>query len=472
MLGREKEVKELEYLYSTNEAQLVAVYGRRRVGKTYLINETFKDRMTFSHSGLSPVEGNNTLRDQLDSFYFSLLQAGAKFSKKPSSWMEAFYYLEQYLTEINDGNRQVIFLDELPWLDTPRSGFITAFESFWNGWACSRHNIMVIVCGSASSWILDNLINNHGGLYNRVTSVIKVSPFSLHDCEQYLQNKGIVLSRYDIAQSYMIFGGIPYYLGYFRPGLSLAQIVDNLLFSDNAVLKDEYDRLFSSIFSNPEIMKSIISTLNFKKIGLTKPELCKAAHITDGGYLSKNLAALIASDFIQKYRPFGKNTDYYKLIDPFCIFYLEFLNEKSTEENYWEKNLTSQSLSTWRGFAFERLCFNHIPQIKNALQIGGISATTSPWFKEDSDKGTQVDLIIDRKDDVVNMCEIKFYSDAFTITKDYYKTLLHRQTLLQEQLSKKQVIHPIAICSFGLKQNEYSNFFLNTITLDDLFENA
>lgn len=469
MIGREKEIKELEYLYSLNEAQLVAIYGRRRVGKTYLINDTFSDRLTFSHSGLSPIEGKNTLKDQLDSFYISLLKAGAKVSKKPKSWLEAFYYLEQFLIEVDDGSRQVVFLDELPWLDTPRSGFITAFESFWNGWACSRHNLMVIVCGSASSWILDNLINNHGGLYNRVTSVIKLEPFTLNECEEFLNNRGISLSRYDIAQSYMIFGGIPYYLGYFRPGLSLAKIVDNLLFNKTSALDDEFDRLFNSIFSNPEIMKKIIHTLNSNICGMTKAELCKKAKLSDGGRLNNNLRALIASDFIQKYRPFGKKVNYYKLIDPFCIFYLHFIYDKKLEENYWEKNLSSQKIITWRGFAFERLCFNHIVQIKQALQIGGISSSSSAWLKEDTDKGTQIDLIIDRKDNVVNMCEIKYYSDSFTVTKDYYRTLLHRQTLLQQQISNKQIVHPIAITTYGLTQNEYSSFFTNVITLNDLF---
>ena len=181
MVGRKKEINELNNLYHSNKAELVAIYGRRRVGKTYLVDETFKGRITFRHAGLSPAAENKKgmLKAQLEHFYYSLLLQGMKKSKKPENWLEAFFMLEMHLETIDDGGRQLIFLDELPWLDTPRSGFMTAFEAFWNTWGCHRDNLMVVVCGSANSWILDKLINNHGGLYNRVTYEIKLAPFTL-----------------------------------------------------------------------------------------------------------------------------------------------------------------------------------------------------------------------------------------------------------------------------------------------------
>ena len=250
MIGREKEVKELNKLYDRNRAELVAVYGRRRVGKTYLIDETFAGRITFRHAGLSPADedAKGLLRAQLDHFYNSLLLFGMEKSKKPDNWLDAFLLLEQFLQKTDNGSRQLVFLDELPWLDTPRSGFIRAFEGFWNNWGCHRKNLMVVVCGSANSWMMNSLINNHGGLYNRVTYEIKLAPFTLHECEAFFQANNIRLSRYDIAQSYMIFGGIPYYLGYFDGEYSLAQNVDRMIFARNAKLKDEYDRLYQDDF--------------------------------------------------------------------------------------------------------------------------------------------------------------------------------------------------------------------------------
>ena len=231
MIGRIKETGELNRLYNSGKAELVAIYGGRRIGKTYLVDETFKGRITFRHAGLSPVEENKSgmLKAQLEHFYYSLLLHGMKKSKKPESWLEAFYMLETFLEEIDNGERQVVFLDELPWLDIPRSGFMTAFEGFWNTWGCHRDNLMVVVCGSANSWILDKLINSHGGLYNRVTYEMKLTPFTLGECEAFYESKEVRLSRYDIVQSYMILGGVPYYMGYFQKGMSLAQNIDNIL---------------------------------------------------------------------------------------------------------------------------------------------------------------------------------------------------------------------------------------------------
>ena len=474
MIGRKKEIAELNNLYASQKAELVAIYGRRRIGKTYLVDETFKGRITFRHAGLSPVEENKSgmLKVQLEHFYYSLLLHGMKKCKKPESWLEAFYMFEKFLEEIDDGSRQLIFLDELPWLDTPRSGFMTAFEGFWNTWGCHRDNLMVVVCGSANSWVLDKLINNHGGLYNRVTYEIKLAPFTLNECEKFFENKNIRLSKYDIAQSYMILGGIPYYMGYFQSGKSLAQNIDTLFFSKQGKLKDEYDRLFSSIFSNPELMKKIVSVLYTRNAGCTRGEIVEKLEVSDGGTLTQSLKALIASDFVIKYIPFGKKKkEHYKLVDPFCMFYLHFVNKKSKmDENFWQHNVTSQQITTWRGFAYENVCFNHVPQIKKALGISGVVTTQSAWSKRsDDEEGTQIDLLIVRNDKVINMCEIKYYGDKFVVNKDYYHTLLHRLEILSKEISPKLTIHSTLITTFGLTYNEYSGVFSNTITLEDLF---
>lgn len=475
MVGRKQEVKELNRLYHGNKAELVAVYGRRRVGKTYLVDETFENRITFRHAGLSPAEEDSKglLGLQLEHFYHSLKIQGMENIEKPTDWLEAFFLLEKFLQEKDDGKRQVVFLDELPWLDTPRSGFIRAFEAFWNTWGCHRKNLMVVVCGSANSWIQDKLLNNHGGLYNRVTYEIKLSPFHLYECEELYRSNNVNMSRYDIVQSYMVFGGIPFYMGYIKPEMSLAQNIDHLFFKRNGVLRDEYDRLFASVFTNPNAVKNIVELLYARNAGYTRKEIVEKLKITDGGRLSKNLNALISSDFIVKYVPFGygKREEHYKLIDPFCIFYLHFIkNQKKMSEKFWQQNATAPSVNTWRGLAFENVCFNHIEQIKYALGIPAVISETSAWSKkEDDTEGTQIDLLISRNDNVINMCEIKYYSGPFKVDKEYYAKILQRQSVLSEMVSSKVAIYNTIITTFGLTRNEYSGAFVNEIVLDDLF---
>ncbi len=477
MIGREKEIKELEELYSNGRAEFIAIYGRRRVGKTYLVDELFKDRITFRHAGLSPVEiskgSKSPLKAQLEAFYYSLILQGMEKSKCPTSWLEAFFMLESYLQSIDHGERMVIFLDELPWMDTAKSGFITAFEGFWNGWACHRKNIMLIVCGSANSWILNELINNHGGLYGRVTHEIKLEPFTLNECEQFLNERHIPFSRYDIVQSYMIFGGIPYYLNYFRRDLSLAGNVDMLFFSKNAPFRIEFDRLFASIFKNAESAKEIVEFLSTKSIGYTRNEIAKKLKTSNSGALGDLLNSLIISDFVISYVSLGdgKRNEKYKLIDPFCLFYLRFVkNHEILNEDFFSNNVNSQSIVSWRGYSFENVCFNHIKQIKNALGISGVSTKQSAWsIHDESDEGTQIDLIIERRDNIVNMCEIKFYSDEFVVDKSYDLILRNRTSLLRNHIPKKCGIHNTIITTFGVKENEYKWDFQNILTIDDLF---
>ena len=478
LIGREREIKELNRLYDRNRADLVAIYGRRRVGKTFLVDETFGNRITFRHAGLSPADQpqGTMLNAQLEHFYRSLKDQGMEKAEKPSSWMDAFYQLQQFLKARDDGKRQLIFLDEMPWMDTPRSGFMQAFEGFWNNWACHRKNIMVIVCGSANSWILDHLVNNHGGLYNRVTYEIKLSPLSLRECEQLLEENGVRFSRYDIAQSYMIFGGIPYYLGYIDSELSLAQNVDHLFFSGSARLSNEFVRLFDSVFDDSELTRSVIRLLYTRNSGYTRKEIIEKLHISNGSRISRALHALTAGDFVIKYVPFGmgKREAHYKLTDPFCLFYLHFVAEHTAlADDYWQQRVTSQPVVIWRGYAFENLCFNHIPQIKRALGISGVITSASAWSKRrDDQEGTQIDLLLFRNDNVVNMCEIKYYGDDFAVDLSYYKRILHRQEMLLEEISPKFAVHSTLITTYGLKKNEYASAFLKVITLDDLFDRS
>ena len=473
MIGRQAEKKDLLRRYQRNKPEFIAIYGRRRVGKTFLVDNIFENRITFRHAGLSPLDDKKSgeLSRQLEQFYYTLQRYKADIDHCPKDWLEAFFMLETWLEKIDDGTRQVVFLDELPWLDTPRSHFKTALESFWNNWGCHRNNLMFIVCGSASSWILDNLINNHGGLYNRLTCQIKLMPFTLSECEQFLEENQVHLSRYDIVQSYMILGGIPYYLDYFEPGFSISQNIDKVLFSNNAPLKDEYNRLFSSVFSNPETMKAIIAFLASRREGYTRSEIAEHLDFRTGGTLTKCLTGLIESDFITKYVPFGEGKSYYKLTDPFCLFSLHFTERPhKTDYHYWSNNLNSPSTKSWRGLAFENVCFRHIEQIKKALDIYAVRTSHSAWIGHDSDLGgAQIDLILDRDDHVLNLCEIKYLSEDFTVTAAYQRKLANRQAIVQKKISPKQVIHHTLITTYGITQNEYAGVFSNILTLEDLF---
>lgn len=483
LIGREKEIKKLNELYHSEDAELIALYGRHRVGKTYLIDEVFRDRLNFRHAGLSPIDSEkenvkaHLMKDQLTHFFRSLTMQGYKGKKTPESWLEAFYMLEDLLVEkYKDNERIVVFLDEMQWLDTPKAKFMTGFEAFWNGWACHRKNLMVIVCGSSSSWILTNIINNHGGLYGRVTFEIKLKPFTLRECEQFLTSKEICMSRYDVIQAYMMVGGIPYYLRYFNKRLSLAQNINEIFFADEAPLKDEFNRMFASLFKNAEPIKQIIKAIASKNKGITRKELSEITGVTDSGEVSRQLNALIAGDFIIKYKSFGDNKrdEIYKLVDPFSYFYLTFLDKSSDNRNIdWINIEDSSRVLSWKGYAFENVCWNHIHQIKMALQIGGVSTTEALWSKrgDENTRGTQIDLIIVRKDNVVHMCEIKFYNEEFEVDKDYHLILERRKKILREQIPKRATIHNTLITTYGLRKTNYFGDFVHVVTIDQLFEN-
>ena len=475
IIGRKYEIAELKRYYNSGRAEFVAIYGRRRVGKTFLINEVFHDDMIFHHTGLSPYDRQRrvSLKDQLQNFCFSLIRHGMEGMAQPKSWMEAFFMLERFLETSDNGSRQVVFIDELPWMDTARSGFLTALEAFWNGWGNTRHNLMLIVCGSATSWMLDNLINNKGGLYGRLTGEIKLYPFTLKECEDFYHSRNIQMSRYSIVQAYMILGGIPFYMNFFNPSLSLAQNIDALFFSRNAKLGDEFNRLFNSIFDHAEECMDIIRILGKRHAGYTRQELAEKAKMIPNGGFTKMLKALISSDFLIKYVPFGSSNreERYKLKDSFCWFWLHFKENKNIkQEDYWQHHLKESELTAWRGIAFEEVCLQHIRQIKQALQIGGISSMESAYIVrgEKDTEGLQIDLIIDRSDDVANLCEMKYSKAPYTITSSYATHLIQRKEAMEALFCDKTFLLTY-IGSSPLAENEYTDTFPCQVTLDGLF---
>lgn len=476
IVGRKAEIRELTDLYNSKRPEFVVVQGRRRVGKTFLVRELFDDKMAFYHTGLSPAEQSDDYKSvvklQLSNFYSSLKRYGYD-GAKPTTWLEAFDMLIELLENRDDNKRQVVFIDELPWMDTPRSNFVSAVEHFWNGWGAGRTNLMFIVCGSATSWLNDKIINNKGGLYNRATAEIVLNPFTLGECHEMYEDLGIAMDNYDQMQAYMITGGIPYYIGMMDRHLSLAQNVDNLFFSDRAKLGKEYDRLFSSLFTNPKTYTAVVDFLAKKREGFTRKEISEHTEIPYGGGLTTILKALEVSNFINSYVPFGCSSreTRYRLTDPLCLFHAYFLSKnKTTDTNFWQNNLHSPQLNAWRGFAFENICSLHIKQIKQALDIGGVSTECSPWRSKTHTPGAQIDLVINRADHVINLCEMKFCSDDFTIDKAYDATLRNKINAFQTETKCRSSIHLTIVTTYGLVRNEYSGRIQNVVTMDDLFK--
>lgn len=474
IIGRTKEIKLLEELYNSGQPEFVAVHGRRRVGKTFLVRELFANRLAFYHTGLSPVELDDertSVQQQIEAFYSSLSRYGYE-GPMPKNWLQAFDALIALL-EAKSRKRLVVFIDEMPWMDTARSGFVTAFEHFWNGWGAGQTSLMLIACGSATAWMTSKIINSHGGLFNRITCEIGLEPFTLKECELFYDSRGLSMDRYDQLQAYMIFGGIPYYLSLLRKGLSLSQNVDALCFSRRGQLRGEFNRLFSSLFVNPEANKNLIRLLHKRRYGMLRGELALSGGFKSGGGLSSLLNGLEQSGFVtsSRYYKGAKREVYYRLVDPFCQFYLTFIDQdKTNDPHFWSNNLTTGKLNAWRGLAFENTCFAHIAQIKAALGIAGVHAEAAPWRSKQTDDGAQIDMLIDRADRVVNICEMKYCNDDFVITSSYDRELRHKMALFAQETNCKKALHLTLITTYGLKHNIYWGRVQRLITMDDLFQ--
>ena len=469
IIGRKEEQQILHSAAQSENSEFVAVYGRRRVGKTYLIRETFGYKFTFQHTGLA--KGNT--KEQLFSFAISLRDAGYDDSPIPKSWLEAFSLLSTFLKNSTD-EKKIVFLDELPWMDTPRSNFISAFEHFWNGWASARKDIVLIICGSATSWIINKVINDHGGLHNRVTKQIALQPFTLKECEMFAQSKGLEMSRYQLAECYMVLGGIPYYWSLLEKGLSLAQNIDKIIFAKNGKLSNEFNQLYASLFKSPEQYIDVVTALGKKKAGMTRDEIIAAIDKYSNGALSKVLDELEYCGFIRKYNGFDKKSKQaiYQLIDNYTLFYFKFIQQnENNDEHFWSASIDSAMHRAWSGLAFERLCMAHTQQIKAALGIAGVLSNVYSWRKEadETSDGAQIDLLIDRKDQVVNLCEMKYSLSEYVIDAEYEQKLRNKKSVFIGTTNTKKAVHLTMVTTFGIKANAYSGIVQNEVTLDDLF---
>ena len=468
VVGRTREQQVLTDTLSSHRSELIAVYGRRRIGKTYLIRKFFDTKIIFSFTGLST--GNRAA--QIKNFMIKLNELTDEFKneKQPNDWLDAFRLLRLHLNGIRKSkNKKVLFIDEFPWIDTHKSGFLPAFENFWNDYCTTRNDLIVVVCGSAASYMVKKVIKNSKGLSKRITQTIKLQPFNLQETRSFFKYKGIKMEEYEIVKIYMTLGGVAEYLEHVKKGDSAVLTINQLCFTEEAYLEDEYDEVFKSLFDENSFHQKIMNALaKSKKEGCSRDEILKELNISSGGKFSKSLEELKLSGFILKYDAHknGSKTTLYRIYDEFCLFYLQFM--KPFKGSKWTHLFQKQEYKSWCGYAFETICLKHVEEIKKALKCNQISSKNYSW----SNPKAQVDLVIDRTDDVVNLCEIKFHNDEFSIDAEYLKKLRKKENEFRAATKSKKGIYTVLISTWGVKQNQYSQAIVtNDIKMNCLFEN-
>lgn len=471
LIGREKEIERLNRALTEKEAQLIIVYGRRRVGKTFLINEFFNESFAFHFTGSE----NQTNREQLKNYSLELNAQSNRTYGIPNDWTEAFFNLRDYLESLDTEKKQVVFLDELPWMDRQRSGFLPAFEYFWNSWGALRKNLILVVCGSSTSWMIEKIDENKGGLFNRQTCRLYLEPFDLMQTEAYLNSRNIYWSRYDIVLVYMIMGGIPFYLRLLNSEYSLNENIDHIFFEKGAELRDEFIHLYNMLFSNSHQYIKIVEALSKKRKGLSREEIIKATNLPANGVLTKMLSNLEKSGFIRINDMYGhkKKDKIYQLSDYYSIFYFKYIKDNfGKDEHFWSNTNDNPSRRAWEGLTFEQICKDHVNQIKKKLGISGVLTEISSWTKQGNadEEGAQIDMLIDRRDRVINLCEIKFSALPYEIDKGCDASLKKKVSIFREDSKTNKTIIVTMITTYGIKKNKYSNYVGKEVSMDDLFE--
>jgi uncharacterized protein len=472
IIGREEEIKILQKTLQSKEAELVAITGRRRIGKTYLTNMVFQENMVFEVIGTQNAPNEEQLQNftnQLSQYSNSTLPL-----KKPDNWTEAFFMLRTYLQGISLKQKKVLFFDELPWLAGQKSGFLSAFGYFWNSWA-SKQNLVIVICGSAASWMIQKVVNDKGGLHNRITQHLHLEPFTLAETKQFLESKEVFYDCYQIVQLYMAIGGIPHYLKAIDGSKSAVQNINTLCFTKNGLLYDEFNRLYASLFTHADMHVDIVRILVQKKQGMTRAEIAMLSKTKNGGGLSNVLNELILSGFITEISPFGKKKKdkLFRLTDEYSLFYLQFMEvNRQRDKDVWQHLSQTATFTAWSGYAFESICLKHIEPIKKAMGISGIYSNASSFYQKGNvdQEGVQIDLLLDRNDHSINLFEIKFYNKPYTLTKEYAESLRQKMWRFQAITKTNKQINWVMINSFGLVKNQYSlGLIINEFRLEDLF---
>ncbi|MCK6693786.1 MAG: AAA family ATPase [Thermoanaerobaculia bacterium] len=454
-IGRVEEKDLLQKAYQDHTSRFVAVFGRRRVGKTFLVRHVLQEKFTFQMTAMANVGS----AQQLLNFHSALQRQGGMFQAVPKNWFFAFQNLIDFL-EASPHEKKVVFFDELPWLAAKKSDFLSSLEHFWNSWASARQDVLLVVCGSAASWMVNELIRNKGGLHNRVTDRIRLEPFTLLETEAFLHTKNPALDRYSIIQLYMVMGGVPFYLNAVSGQESAMQNIERICFWRNGVLREEFNFLLQALFSKAEQHITILDALSTKNKGLTRNQIVSATRLHNSGRLTALLTELEESGFVQSYVPFGKSKrdKLFRLSDFYTAFYFKFIrNTTILDENNWLNALESGRYQSWKGYAFEQVCLGHVRQIKRALGIQGIVSHAASWQSTDIDTGAQIDLLIDRKDRVINVFEIKFSEQPYIITQAYAAQLAHKISHFKEKTGTRKSVFLTMLTPFGVQSNAYAS---------------
>ena len=470
IIGRLTEIKKLTSAVNSHRAEFIALYGRRRVGKTFLINQMFRNQFAFKMTGV--IEGS--LKDQFTAFTDAMSDYGYDMPEKPDDWMKAFILLKNALKpKVNSGERCVIFIDELPAMDAENSNVAGAVGYFWNNWASQYDNIVFIICGSATSWMITNVIDSKGGLHDRITIEMPIHPFTLNETEQYLKDKQFVWNRQMTLQAYMVFGGIPYYLSLLDREESLVQNVDRLFFSQDMQMRREFRRLFNTLYKNPDRYIDIIKALGKSRSGLTREEIAGALKGANNGHLGRQLEDLVCCDLIRKNivreKKIKRKDAIYQLCDFFSIFYLTFIDKAEVEQQYWAHHINTPEVNAWMGLAYERICMAHIGQIKHSLRIDAISTLTYSWRSKTTTPAAQIDIIIERADKIVNICEVKYSQDEYHLDKEEYEKICKRKNNFLQETGLRHAPWLTMITTEGVAKGKYTEMIQSQVRLDDLF---
>lgn len=478
IIGREAEQRRLVEAFQSRDPELVAIYGRRRVGKTFLIRELFRDSIALELTGLH----QESMKRQLENFANSLRIHFPKtrFSV-PSSWLEAFENLRISISDSssNKSPKRVLFFDEFPWLETRRSGFLAAFEHFWNTFASLRTDLLVVICGSAASWMIRKVIGSKGGLHNRTTLRIRLEPFSLGDTQEYLARRNVRLDDLQIAQLYMAMGGVPHYLNQIQPGLSAAQNIDRLCFAKGGLLVNEFEQLYAALFEKATHHEAVVRALAKSGKGMTRTDLLREASLKSGGASTFVLQELIQSGFVVESPPRDNKVKeaLYRLVDEYSLFYLNWIESNRTSgTDAWLRKSAGRNYAIWCGYAFETLCLKHAPQIKAALGIANVQTQESSWLykaKTPEEEGAQIDMLIDRADHCTNICEMKFSLHPFKIDKTYAAELERKIRVFCRQTQTSNTVFLTLITANGIQPNDHSRRIVSSqVQLSQLMSNS
>jgi uncharacterized protein len=481
VIGRAAEQRLLQKVLASNTAEFIAVYGRRRVGKTHLI------RMFFQNTGVYiEITGlkDGSFDMQLSNFMLSLTRVFPKILEvtPPKNWREALTILTENIERVVHTTQVILFIDELPWLATKRSGLMQALDYFWNTRWSQWNHFKCIVCGSAASWMIEQLVHAKGGLHNRLTNTMLLRPLTLKESKEYCRSRKIKVNNKQLIDLYMAVGGIPYYLNHVDPALSVAQNINQMCFTKDGVLYHEFLSLFTALFETAEITETLIRLIATQHQGISRNILLEKSKIHSGGQFNTKIKELIASDFVQAMVPYGnvRKNVYFRVSDLYTLFYLKWIDTLykssriTSDKKYWEKKINTASYFSWAGYAFETVCFNHVDAIAHALGLDQIGYEVGSWRyipkKGAQESGAQIDLLFDRADGVITLCEIKYTSKPFVITKREAKTLMNKIAIFTEHFKTSKQISLVLISSMGMKKNIWSEDLIDqVITGEDLF---